>query len=145
MAINVAYPYSPDKNVVLVNGVPIVGFADSDTAIEVNPVEDDFSEAVGLDGMVAVSQGTNTLVEVVLRLLQVSPSNDYLSGLRNAGRIAGRPIVAITVQNLLARDLLVAPQAWFTKRPGIALGRTAQEREWTFRAIPSVWNAGGSF
>lgn len=142
--VNQAFPYSPDKLIVLVNTVPLIGYSD-DNAVEINPVEDDTSDKTGLDGMVAVSQSSVNLVEVVVRLLQVSSSNDYLSGLREAGRIAGRPIIALTVQNLLQRDLLVSSQAWITKRPAITHGREAGDREWTFRALPSVWIAGGSF
>lgn len=143
MPTHLVYTYSPEKNIVLVNGVPMVGFGE-DNAIEISPMADMSTSKTGIDGDVSRSTGTDRRAEVVIRLMQTSPSNDVLNAMVGVDLITGGRLISITVQNLLMRDLFVAPQAWLSRRPVLTYAREAGEREWTFQCLPSLWNFGGA-
>jgi hypothetical protein len=138
------FSYAPDKVIVIVAGVPLTGYGE-DNAIEVAPESDLSTSKVGIDGDVTRSISTDRRVTLTVRLMQSSPSNDYLSGLLGIDLITGGRLFPITVQHLTGRDLVVAPQAWLSRRPTLILGREAQEREWAFQTgALAVWIAGGS-
>lgn len=135
--------YNPEKVLILVNGAPLTGLGE-DTAVEITPTSDLSTSKVGIDGDVTRSVGTDRRVDIVIRLMQSSPSNDVLSALIGVDVLTGGRLVAITVQDLLARDVFVCPQSWLTKKPTITYAREAAEREWAFQGLPSVWYIGGS-
>lgn len=141
--LSTVYTYSPDKVFVLVNGAPLTGLGE-DTAVELAPVADLSSYKVGMDGDVTRAVGTNRCCEITIRLLQSSPSNDVLSALIGLDTLTGGRLIAITVQDVLSRDLFVSPQSWLSARPTVTYAREASEREWKFVGLPSVWNLGGS-
>lgn len=144
MAIGIVYPYSADRTLVLVNGVPMTGLA-GDEAVLVEPLADLASSKPGLDRSVSVSAGIDDRFKLTLRLQQGSPSNDVLSGFRAVGAARGIAFVAINVQNLLERSILVAPQSWFLRMPNVGYAEEAGDREWSFEGLATVWNVGGSF
>lgn len=143
MPTGLVYTYSPDKNLVLVNGVPLVGYGEDD-AITAEPMADMSSSKVGIDGDVSRSTSTDRRATVTITLMQTSPSNDVLSALVGIDIITGGRLCTLTIQNLLQRDLLVAPQAWIKRRTNLAYGREAGDREWQFECLPTVWFVGGS-
>lgn len=144
MPTGLVYTYAPDKTICLVAGVPLVGFGET-AAIEISPVADLSSSKAGVDGDISRSTGTDRRAEVKITLMLTSPSNDVLSALVGVDLVVGGSLIPITVQNLLMRDLFVAPQSWLAKRPTITYAREAGEREWTFQCLPAVWSVGGSF
>ena len=138
------YSYSPDKVVVLINGIPMTGFGEGD-AIEVAPVSELSTSKVGIDGDVTRSMGTDRRCRITVRLMQSSPSNDVLSALVGVDQITGGRMFPVTVMDLLGRTLIVAAQCWIATRPTVTFGREATEREWTFETgALSEWFAGGS-
>ena len=143
MPTGYVYNYSPDLNIVLVNGIPLTGFGE-DEAISVAPMADLSTSKVGIDGDVSRSMGTDRRVEVTIRLMQTSPSNDVLSGIVGVQAVTGGRLITLTVMNATSRDLVVAGQAWLRARPTLTFAREAGEREWVFQCLPSAWFAGGS-
>ena len=141
--LGIVTTYAPDKVLVLVNGAPLTGLGE-DTAVEITPTSDLSTSKVGIDGDVARSTGTDRRVDIVIRLMQTSPSNDVLSALVGLDILTGGRMVFITVQDLLARDIFVCPQSWLSRRPTITYAREVSEREWAFQGLPSIWFAGGS-
>lgn len=138
------YSYSPDKIVVLVNGIPLTGYGEGD-AIEIAPMSDLSTSKVGIDGDVTRSMSTDRRCRLTVRLMQSSPSNDMLSALVGVDQITGGRMFPVTVMDLLGRTLVVAAQSWIATRPTVTFGREATEREWTFETGSlSEWFAGGS-
>ena len=139
----IVYPYSADKTLVLVNGVPMTGLA-GDEAVTVEPSADVATAKPGLDRSVSVSAGINDMFRLTLRLQQGSPSNQVLSGFHKAAAIRGVAFCSINVQNLFETSILVAPQSWFVRLPNLAFAEEATEREWTFEGLATVFNVGGA-
>ena len=82
-------------------------------------------------------------MDIVIRLMQTSPSNDILSALVGLDILTGGRMVFITVQDLLARDIFVCPQSWLSRRPTITYAREVSEREWAFQGLPSYGSRAG--
>lgn len=136
--------YSPDRVVVLVNGVPMGGFGE-DTFVEITPVADLSTMQVGADGEVARSISTNKCCTVAITLQQTSPSNDVLSTLIELDTLSGGVLFPLTVQDLRGRTLFTVSQAWISKRPTLTFGRETTNRVWEISTGgPSVWIAGGN-
>lgn len=145
MSGSIVRTYAPDKILMLVNAVPMTGFAE-DSFISIAPNADMSTIQVGADGEVARSLGTNRTCTVTLSLQQTSPSNDVLSALIDVDAVTGGVLFPVTVQDLLGRSIFVASQGWISRRPTIAFGREAGNREWTIlTGAASVWFSGGSF
>ena len=137
--------YSPDRVIVLVNGVPLRGFGE-DTFVEITPDADLSTKQVGADGEVARSISTNKCCEVTVTLQQTSPSNDFLSTLIEVDALSGGVLFPLTIQDLRGRTMFAVSQAWISKRPTLTFGREVTNREWSISTGgPSVWIAGGSF
>lgn len=136
--------YSPDRVIVLINGIPMLGFGE-DTFVEITPLADLSTMQVGADGEVARSISTNKCCTVALTLQQTSPSNDVLSGLIEVDALAGGVLFPLTIQDLRGRTMFMVAQAWISKRPTLTFGREVSERVWEFSTGgPSVWIAGGN-
>lgn len=143
MAVGDIYAYSADKTLPLFNGVPMTGLA-GEEAVLIEPLADLASSKPGLDGSVSVSAGIDHRAKVTLRLQQGSPSNDVLSGFLAVNNIRGLTFVAINIQNLLERSILVAPRGWFLRRPNQGYANESGDREWTFECVPTAWFVGGA-
>lgn len=144
MALNLVFPYSADKTLAMVNGVPMVGLTGNE-AVLIEPLSDAAVSSVGLDRSVSVSNGIDDRVKVTIKLQQGSPSNDVLNGFYQVIKIRGLAFAAINIQNLFERSILIAPQGWFLRLPNQGYAAEAGERVWVFECLPTVQNLGGAF
>lgn len=116
--------------VVLVNGVPITGFADGNDAITVERDRDAFSKLVGADGDVMAIRSADRSGMATLKLLQSSISNAYLTTLikvQDAGLLAP---VSFSVKDANGLDLILAEAAFVAGPPRAIYGAEHNAREW---------------
>jgi len=109
----------------------ITGFADGDS-VEISEENDAFNSMGGADGHVDRVKNNSNFLTVVLRLRQTSPTNQVLSGLHNADRVASAPL-PLLIKDRSGNSLVAAKTAWIVKNPTISYGNEAKQREWTIR------------
>lgn len=134
--------YSPARVLVTVNGGLISGF--SEEMIEIDYVEDDFSEEVGALGDVVRVQNLNRMAELTISLLQTSPSNDFLAAMAFQGRHFGLGVGELQIKDLGSNVLVSAPFCWVKKQPSAAFGKAAKERQWVLRSANTEIYVGGA-
>lgn len=95
---------------------------------------DQYTKQVGSDGEVMRSKSNDGTASVKVKLAQTSFSNDALSALHVADRIApfGTGVFPFMIIDLNGTTLFSASQAWITKFPDASFDSEAGSREWTF-------------
>lgn len=137
--------YDPDQVVVYFAGGLIQGFADGEF-ITVEMLSDGFGDVVGTDGEVARSKSNDRRANVVIKLLQTSASNLFLSGIHTADLNApnGAGVGSLLIQDLQGNTLINAVSSWIVKYPAASFDRTAKSREWTIRCASLTVVEGGN-
>lgn len=129
--------YDPKKVNVIFGPVVLTGFADG-TFVKVETDGDGISALVGCDQEIVRSIDPGSILKkITVTLLQSSDSNDELSIIHNADNQTGAGVMPMSVQDLSGRSLLMADQAWITKKPALNRGKTASDGncEWVFYAV----------
>lgn len=109
----------------------LTGFADGD-AVEIAEENPAFNSVVGADGFTDRVKNNANYLTITLRLRQTSPTNQILSGIHIADRVAGAPL-PILIKDRLGNTLITAAQAWIEKFPTTAFGNEAKIREWVIK------------
>ena len=123
--------YDPKKVIVLFGGVPIDGYADG-TMVEITASDEEgFKKVVGADGEVARAKSADNTHQVVVTLLQSSLSNNYLSTIRNADKLAGQSMLPLSITDANGGSIGFWPQAWIRGDPSWSYGKEITERQWT--------------
>ncbi len=137
--------YDPKRVSVLVGGVPVSGWAEGEF-ITVVYDEDTFQKVVGTDGHTSRSKNENTNARLTIKLMQTSKSNDFLSALLNADKLApgGAGIVPVMIKDNNGLDLFTSGKAWIVKPPDRSHDKTAKNRDWAIDATDCVDFMGGT-
>ncbi len=124
------FDYSADEVDVLIAGLPITGFADGEFITIEFP--EAFTKKIGSDGDVTRSRTMDNTARVTIKLHQSSPSNDMLSTLYTADRLArnGAGVGAFLIKDNQGRSLYASPACWIAKHPDVSFDRESTEREW---------------
>jgi hypothetical protein len=135
-------PYSPDLNALIVGPSPITGFAE-DSAIEVKFDEERVKQKIGQDGHDVQSYNPASKAgTITIKLMQDSPSNQYLTALA-----AELGPVRIQYFPVLLQDLNGASRAsgmfYVKKVPDAAFGKEIGEREWVLASGRMTHNVAG--
>jgi hypothetical protein len=129
-----AQPISFTNTVLVVNGVPITGFADGDDAISFKRLTDSASHKIGADGLMMVSLSADRSGEVDIKLFKTSLSNAYLNGLLAAqespGGVAFVPIY-VTALDVLRQDMGVGSAGYLKKVPDLQFGEHGTVQQWS--------------
>lgn len=126
--------YDPDQVIVYFAGQRLVGFADGEFVTAAQK-SDGFSEVVGTDGTdVSRSKSNDRRATVVVKLMQTSPSNDFLSTIHQTDLDApnGAGVGTFTIQDMSGTTLVHDGAAWITKFADESKDRAAKANEWTF-------------
>jgi hypothetical protein len=135
--------YDPKRIIITIGSHVVSGYAE-DTFISIEETGDGVSAMAGADGEVGRSVSNNPLHDITLTVMATSPTNDYLSRLRQRDRASGGAgVVPFTLRDLNGTTLFVASQAWVVKMPTQEYGATLGEREWALQGVVTTNFAGG--
>lgn len=123
--------YDPKQVSVLVNGIPIGGFADG-TFIRAMRSNDMFTKQSGADGIVSRAKSNDLSGEITLTLAQTSPSNDVLSGIQLTDELSNNGVVPVLIKDNSGRSIYVSAFAWIRKHTEAEFGKEIANREWIF-------------
>lgn len=123
------YTYDSSKLSIVINGIPIDGFADG-TVVTVERDEDSFTKMVGTDGEVTRSKTNNKSGSVTLTLTQSSKSNRDLTGIFVLDEKTGNGVGPFLMKYKNGLSLYSAENCWIRKPPSAEWGREATNREW---------------
>ncbi len=129
------YRYSFNDIIVLIGGVQITGFAEGDDAVTIEYQSDLFNTVVGADGQGVASRIKDNRANMTLRLLQTSPSNDFLSGILTAYMAEVYTPLPIIIRDAAGNSLHGAPTSYITARPTISYGQNQTSRDWVLGAL----------
>ena len=137
---------SDPKRVNFILGGAILSGFNEDTFLEVEEMNDGFTDAIGADGDIARSRNSDGRHEIRATFLQGSKANDILSTFYTADRASeGGLLIPAMVQDMNGSSLFVAAQAWIVKRATLSYGKAAGSRLWTIRTgEPTVFIVGGA-
>ena len=123
--------YSFSENELIIDGVPISGFAEGDDVIAFSRRVDQTSSVVGADGKMAVAVNADKSGEAVINLLQTSASNALLGGITAA--VDAGVFVPVTIQsfNTGNDDLMIGTQGYVTKHADVVRGTGINTQTWT--------------
>jgi len=123
--------YDPTAVKVIVNAIPMSGFADGDmVSVEFN--EDAWTFHRGTDGDTSRIYMAQEGGMVTIRLASTSPMNAVLNGFAKLDKFTKMLPVSIMVIDTLGGTKILAMQAWLRKDPGVSFGREVQEKEWVY-------------
>lgn len=123
--------FDPKAVIISIGGIPVSGFADG-TFLEITADTQQFSKVIGSDGFATRVKTNNYGGVMTLTLAQSSPSNDALSALLNADRLANAGVVPILVKDLSGTSIFFSATGWIQQFPDVTYGNTINNRAWTF-------------
>ena len=135
MASNTGF-YSFDKVIATFGGVPLTGFAEGDDAITIRRRAPTHDVKVGAGGDTVVNQMADRTGEIIIKLLQTSPSNAVLAAILTAAE-KGSPKIALpfmVVDRLNGGELAMAPLCVVSGHADKPFGANQNGREWTLIA-----------
>lgn len=138
--------FDPDQVVVYFAGQRLTGFADGEF-ITVSQKSDGFSEVIGTDGTdVSRSKSNDRRATVVVKLMQTSPSNDFMSTIHQTDLDApnGAGVGTFMMQDLGGTTLVHDDSAWIVKFPDESKDRTSKANEWTLTLPKPTRVVGGN-
>ena len=130
--------YDPDQVVVYFAGQRLTGFADGEF-ITVSQKSAGFTDVVGTDGTdVSRSKTNDRRATVVVKLMQTSPSNDFMSTIHQTDldTANGAGVGTFQIQDLGGTTLVHDESAWIEKFADESKDRGAKANEWTL-TLPS--------
>lgn len=136
--------FDPKKFIITFGAVAIVGFADG-PFITVTPAADRFSKTVGADGEVGRNKSNNNTHEVTITLLQTSVSNDYLSTILRADKLANAGKLPLQIVDTGGTTIMSWKEAWIRTPADVEGAKEITDRAWVFDTGQiSVENIGGN-
>jgi len=113
--------------------------------VKISNEADDYSDDAGADGEVVRWANKDDRATVTLILMASSESNQALSALRIADKIApnGAGIVPIMIKDGNGDSLFTAKDCWIAKAPDAEYGQEPGTREWKLRCANLIRNDAG--
>lgn len=125
--------YSPNDISVIVNGLPLEGFAEG-TFVNVEYNSDAATMVEGADGSPAIAfkRGMRGAT-ITFTCLQTSLANNYLNALLQSQKFSasGAATLSVTIRNNQGGELHSMPRGVFNKEPAAAFAAEIGSREWT--------------
>jgi hypothetical protein len=134
--------YSASQVIIIVNGVPMTGYADGDFC-KVEYTADPFKMYIGADGSTARSRNADHSGSIEITLMQTSPSNDILSAQAEADWLLGIGVGSAMVKDLKGSAIWSAMECWVRKPSPTAYGKEITTRTWVLDVPYLVGHIGG--
>jgi membrane-associated protease RseP (regulator of RpoE activity) len=122
--------FDPRKVKVLVNGVPVTGFADG-TFLSIASNGEQATRSVGADGEVSRAITADYTSTVVVTLKQTSQSNDMLMAYSKLDQLSGSGLFSLAITDLGGTTLFFWDSAFIQQVPDAEFGKEISERAWT--------------
>jgi hypothetical protein len=141
-----------DAYSIILAGIPISrgaglsGYDDGEFFTATQP-QDSFLTFEGIDGTVTRDATNTHLIQMSIKLLQVSPTNDILSRLLIADTNVttnGAGVGSFKLQDQAGTTQIICPRCWIRKPADITLDRGAKGREWILDGIATVYMVGSN-
>ena len=131
MAESVVNDYDPMKVSVLINYVPVTGFADG-TFVSITRNNQTWTTVSGASGEVVRSKTNDKTGIIEITLMQSSAFNATLKGymLADEATNAGKFTIQI-IDNNTGKEIIGATEGWCQQPPQIEYGKEQSERQWT--------------
>lgn len=123
--------YSFTDGTLFINGVPISGFADGDNTVTFARRNDSANDIVGADGEMSVNISADRSGTCVLRLMQTSDANAYMSQLINAQENGIFVPLFVQYKDSYNVDLVSGTQGYINKPADVIRGNGVTVQEWT--------------
>ncbi len=125
--------FSFQDTVVLVNSVPITGWADGDDVITIKRRADAITDKIGAAGEMFATVSADRSGEFTFKLMQTSSSNKYLNSLMEQQQAAGSSFVPVQTrfQDTYRNDLAEGAVGYIKKPTEIQRGMQGNVQEWT--------------
>lgn len=132
--------FNPDDIVVLFDGIPLSGIGPGGVTEE--PTGEGFTRTVGTGGDVVYGVSNDTGVDITVRLLVTSMSNDVLS----TGYEASKKGVlhTVVVKDLRGTSLCASTDAVVMNLPGKTVTNGSEENEWVLSCGQAARWVGGT-
>ena len=125
----------------LINGVPVGGFDDSD-AFKFEPDEDNYEYATGADGEGTRSRIINHSGMATFSLKQTSPSNAIFGSFQALGDRGLNDTFNLRVVNLDSGEEVSAAVAWVQRKADLNMNKAAGVNTWPVKSARFVVNHG---
>lgn len=122
--------YSFQTTTTLVNGVEITGFAEGDDVIQMGRLEDSAQHKVGVDGEMSVAINASRAGRVLLRLMQTSESNTYLTALSNVQENGVFVPIYFQFKDLIDNELISGTSGYLKRPADMTRGAAVTGQEW---------------
>lgn len=134
--------YDPRKHILTFGGPRITQFGPG-SMISCENTQDAFSYTVGGDGGVVRRLIPDESGTVTIRLLPISPANNYLAGLLRADRLGNGGIRPLLLKDLNGSMVCSAAIAWVRKSASVEVAEDVPVREWMIDCAKLSIFAGG--
>lgn len=126
------FNYSWDESTTLLNGVELSNHDAGDDVFQAARRSDSMSDTMGADGDMATSKQTDKSGSITIRLLQGSPSNNYVRSLLNVQETG--LFVPITLQhtNNLSGEVVSGVQGYIKRHSDVSRGVNQNAQTWEF-------------
>lgn len=133
--------YDPRQIIVMLESVPIGGFADG-TAVKIVRSNDMYIKSSGMDGVLSRAKTNDLSGEITFTLAQTSPSNDILSKMANES--ASGDIASLQITDLYGTSVYASATVWVKKHPDVEFSKNITNREWVLEAADLDMFTGGT-
>lgn len=135
--------YDPKEVQILVNGVPISGFADG-SFLTINFTNPMWTKQVGADGAGVFSKSNDLQADIEFVLLPSSLSNDYLDGLFQADLASNAGLFNMVIKDNNGNSIYATEGARIAQQPGRDYQKEAQPVTWPIITTRLQPKTGGS-
>lgn len=134
--------YDFKKMVVVIGGVPFMGFADE--GITITQPEDTFSDTVGADGTIVRTNLGNNQSEITINLQKTNPLNGHLLALHTTDRNTNKGVVSFSLKDLNGSTAFFTKSAWVTKPADLNAKKEAETVVWNLKTGKCYGGEAGS-
>jgi hypothetical protein len=125
--------YDVKNIIVLVNGIPLDGFA-PDSKVSITQDNESYSHQMDCDGRLSVrSRNNDEVATVTVKLMKGSSSNAVLQGYRTLDKTVNKGTFNLNIKEIGSTSGVVAINAYIIKDPDVNLDKEAQVKEWQIR------------
>lgn len=123
--------YSFKETTLILDGLEVTGFDESDDSIVMRRLEDSMGHQIGNKGEMAVWMRASRAGEIVFKLMQTSSDNSRLSIAMSAAENGLFVPIAVMFKDNLGGDLITGNRGYLRKPADVQRGTTTGSQSWS--------------